>query len=448
MIILSLIFSLCTFLNIACAANDACWQHPKFITPLNTLIAKQSLSQLTKKNQHYIVNDDASLGDAYEADVNNSKKPQKIFISIDESGTAHYSSVEVFQKEGENWQYLGEPPQPEDAGDGPFYFYTYINKITGKNEFITQLCGKIYISFALSGLRDTYIWKNNNTQSACDNDWVNYERQSFKTLYDQHLYNDAYGQLNFYAEKCMGTIKAETYLWLQNDLAFTALKNTDPNQCKVILDKIKQNPAYTNVSDRLKRAVAYNTHLCMQKMAQPTVLTPATSKYQFAWLLDKNIAEQFNKGGPNPFTPDFAIKFRRLLSQVVPSVNGSSFYPYANEGELAATLFDMLEYGDFNILENRYVQFSGCVPHDCATRGFVWIDTETGTSITAIASSGERLYITSKNYNANNVPVKTKEAIVNWYKTLWDDKTFTLPVNFFDFKKNTTVSLPSTWLTS
>lgn len=109
------------------------------------------------------------------------------------------------------------------------------------------------------------------TSDGCDANHQNYERELFKNLYKKDYYS-AYSRLNAFLNYCMGDdggdygIKPEMYLWIQNDLAFAALKNNCPNQAQIILYKMRINPAYKTMSETLKKSFLHNIDLCQQQI--------------------------------------------------------------------------------------------------------------------------------------------------------------------------------------
>lgn len=427
-------------------APNACWQTPTFVVPLNTAKVKAVLSMLSPDDREMVENKNLRLYRVYEADINNNGKPAIIFTSIDTSASDNPIAVIVFQKTAEGLQYLGEPPTPASAGDGPFYFNLYTNKNIGKDEFLTQLCGKTYMSFDVVSHRDAYFWKNNQTQDACDDTWINYERAGFQNLYNRQQYSDAFAQLDFYADKCKKQINPQLYLAMQNDLALAEIKDKNFQQCNAIIAKIENDPAFKSSSDGLKKAVAFNKNFCQEAEMQTVIFDKPGGANKYAWLLYKNIAEEFGHGGPAPLKPEFVKKFKQFLTQVVPSIPAKTFYKYADKDELSTTFYQMLEYGDVAIKDNRYVWFEGCVPHDCGEMGFIWVDTLKGTSAIGIVNNKDALYLTSRNYNASTFPTSAKKAITDWYKMLWGKQTFTLPIFFYDVEKKQKISLPSGWL--
>ena len=95
-------------------------------------------------------------------------------------------------------------------------------------------------------------------QDACDEDWASYERNYVQKLYDRQHYDIAYRQLSFYLNKCKSHLSPETNMWMQNDLALSALKNNDPTQCKSILTEIAKNSRYATAPETLKKSMTQN----------------------------------------------------------------------------------------------------------------------------------------------------------------------------------------------
>ena len=71
------------------------------------------------------------------------------------------------------------------------------------------------------------------------------------------------------------------------------------------------------------------------------------------------------------------------------------------------------------VREKRYLSASACVPHNCTSKGFFWIDTSTGAGLGAQLeeSSGTTpvtLTIGSNTLSASNIPAAARDAVVAW----------------------------------
>jgi hypothetical protein len=80
--------------------------------------------------------------------------------------------------------------------------------------------------------------------------------------------------------------------------------------------------------------------------------------------------------------------------------------------QLIETLFgppDMIQ-----VENGRYLLASACRPHDCGTKGFLWIDTKIGTVVGAVLDSYSGTLRLGLPANANDLPATARSALVKW----------------------------------
>jgi hypothetical protein len=377
-------------------------KQPIFAKEMDLKSAKTLLDKFEKQHRKPLMDESQELVKAYDADINNDQKIEHVFVFIDTSGSAHYIEVRAIQPVGSIFKDLGEPPKPKDSSDGPFYFEEFKGN-DGKSQLLAHLADKTYMVFMMrSRLRDAYIWKDGITQHACDEDWAKYERTSFQSLYHAQQFDNAYAQLSFYLDKCKGKMKPELYLWMKNDQALVAIKIGNFDEANKILCELEGNSHFRQSSEKLKQAVAFNKLLCT-KQAKLPVVSKFLKKDDFTWLQEDGALE--NK--------DFKIRLKKLLSLVCPSGQNNAYH-------FRTEMFEMLQFNaEFIDSDKRYIQMTGCVPHDCAKRGYLWIDTQEGTSLLAFFDSNRKLDIISKNFNEKTLPLKAKQALKSWSLHLW-----------------------------
>lgn len=429
--------------------NTMCWKNPTFVAAMDLKKGQEILADYNKNHTKKLPENGEFLTAVYQADIKNDGKLKYIFVFVDNSGSMGAENVLILQKNGEHLDYLGDIPRPADnTHDGPFYFYRYANN-TSSDEFLTQMCGNTYMVFDLGGNRDAYLWKNGKTQSACDDNWLNFERDSFQTLYKNHLYQKAYDQLNFYSKRCNASINPQTAMWIKNDLALAIQKTGDTKESLNILNSIENDPNYSSASTALKKAVAFNKNKCASDLAMPAKLEKPMGDKEYAWLLNKKLSEQEKNK-----------LFSTLILQAAPGgkpsklfdkVGGLDFLNYPFGSALAQTTYPP------DMLDGRYGIASGFVPHDAGWRGILWVDIHEGTSVVGFVAD-HSLAITSKYYNATTIPPRAKQDIKkiaqeifdNWDGILKNDSNYpaTREVFFYDIEKKETQKFPFSWLGS
>jgi hypothetical protein len=249
-------------------ANPVCVENPSFVPRSDLVEAKIIWNAFDKQMQGSAIAQAMSSYTAdnlvamYEADINNDHKLKYVFEF--KRGNTGYIDLVVLQKNNGRFSYLALP-KPATAGEGPWYFYPYTDKKTKQDQFLTQLCGQTYMVFSAVPFADAYIWKQNATFDACDNNWLNYQRFLFQKLYRAGLYSDAANQLGSVLGKCKTISDQQLYMWAQNDVALALFKKGDAPHCNEVLRAITGNPAYAQASAQLKDAVTFNSSLCQTR---------------------------------------------------------------------------------------------------------------------------------------------------------------------------------------
>ena len=101
----------------------------------------------------------------YVADINNDGKKEYIF-TMPGSGSGKFINIFVFEKVGDKFVYLGDPPKPKGLGDGPWYFNWHRDPKTKQIQFLVSGCGSTFIQFDLGpdSKLERYLWKGGQTE--------------------------------------------------------------------------------------------------------------------------------------------------------------------------------------------------------------------------------------------------------------------------------------------
>jgi len=113
------------------------------------------------------------------------------------------------------------------------------NPITRNPELLTKVCGKVYMSFdnddgdwpGAFPARESYLWENGSIVPACDQAWIQYDRNIFQHLYDAKYYLSAAAFLQGVVNQCGDKIEAKQRGWSYSDLALTEFHLGDPDLC-------------------------------------------------------------------------------------------------------------------------------------------------------------------------------------------------------------------------
>ena len=160
-----LMFFVVSFMSLAAMAKDC---EPKVLLAENIKTAKAVFKELgdLKKDPELseLREPEGDIALMYSADINNDGKNEFIFTSIG-SGSGGYINIYVFEKRGDKFVSLGEPPKPEGRGDGPWFFNWHRDKKTSQIQFLVGGCGATYMQFdyAPENKLERYLWKNGKT---------------------------------------------------------------------------------------------------------------------------------------------------------------------------------------------------------------------------------------------------------------------------------------------
>lgn len=435
-----LAINLIIFANQSFAADDsACFKHPTFAKNLGEEKAQPLIDELLKRNnsvpEEQVKNNETipegdSFAGMYQADISNDGKMKDILVFFN-GGTLGVVDIFTLEHNNKNSKNLG--PQP--FGDMGF-------QNPGK-DFLTQMCGNTYMVFYEKGdsggryHRTVYIWKNGKTEFACDDNWLNYERDSFQTLYQKQNYEKAYDQLNFYADTCKKFIKPQIALWIKNDLALAIQKTGDMQKSLQILATIEKDPNYSDASPALKKAVAFNKNKCSVILATPEKLDTPKGDKEYAWLLNRKL---ISSGSTDEL-------FSKLISQAVPTGNPSDLFGIPDLTRTFATELGLRTIADGDAPRDGYYVNSNAIWNENSeVRGILWVNINEGTSVAGFLQ-GDKIAITSKFYSPQTIPTKAKQAI----KKIAEDyfKEYSQPkaqVLFYDIEKKKTEKFPYAWL--
>lgn len=146
-------------------------ESPEALKKSFTELKAQFKSSKDEDLQRFFESDDLGHGGKlFRADVNNDGKPDLTFTYMD-GGSAGYISVMVFSKNGEKYDFVGEPPKPKsETSDGPWYFYLHLDPKTKNTEFLVDECGKTFMQFDTGGEEgrprklEKFLWANGETK--------------------------------------------------------------------------------------------------------------------------------------------------------------------------------------------------------------------------------------------------------------------------------------------
>lgn len=441
LVIIILVF----FINSSFAADETqlpCYKKPSFVKRLGADQAKAIFEEYFKKNKDTLNTNDKEMYQTemafgiYKANINNDGRLKDIILLADPADRTGLVDIITLEHNNKNSQNLGPKRTNKRNSDRGIYFELslYENPITNTDEFLTQICGNTYMVFdGLNGNRDAYLWKNNKIVSACDDNWLNYERDSFQTLYTKHLYDTAYNRLKFYLKKCHKIINPQTTLRMQNDLALAVYKTGNAKECLNIISDIENNPNFSTAIPALKKAITFNKNNCAVALTTTPKLEQPKGAHEYAWLLNKNLSDQERQ-----------ILFLKLISQVSPGELPSEF-------ERSNTTFAMelaARTGIPKITDSRYGLVSGARNQDAGLRGILWVDIKEGTSVVGFIDN-RNITITSKFYNAKTIPFKAKQDIKKLAEDIfhdWNDNLASAHVIFYDTMHRKIETFSMNWL--
>jgi hypothetical protein len=231
-----------------------------------------------------------------------------------------------------------------------------------------RFCDKVYVTLSSGGVNPTrlaFLWEGHNALEVCDSGWLKAQRDLFQGLFDRHLYDAAYGFLDGAQAACQPPPDPQLWLWMQSDLALTAARIGQSRSCLDHVQAAERSPAYAAASTTLRKALATNGDHCA------TSLRSVPAPYDYSWLRDlrRDPDQQFALDG----------RFNGLLSAAVPDIKVDDGQAFRDALKARIILPEGITFdGD------RSVLLSGCMPHNCGEKAYIWVDLVAGKSIVAM----------------------------------------------------------------
>jgi hypothetical protein len=341
------------------------------------------------------------------ADIDNDGVDEYVVTSS--QGSGGYLGLDVFRPAGDGWRREENLP----FGDELQLAHDYFDPITGQRQVLVRFCGKTYVTLlggpAPNYSRDAWIWERGKAHPVCDAPWLAEQRREFQRLFDHQLYDEAHGFLAGLEATCRAQAAPATWLWMESDLALAAYHAGTYAECLGHIAAARGSTRFSGASEELRRALDTNERLC--RAAPPPRLDAA-------WLVAL-------AGKDVQFVLD--RRFDALLSAIVPE---ATFEGQRLRDVLKQNIFLP---GPVQFQEGRYLVVSGCRPHDCGDKGFIWIDLQANKAIVAVPG-----VIASKAYAAAAIPGEAWRALADIIPFA-DDK----PATFIDRNgRSETVAIP------
>lgn len=339
----------------------------------------------------------------YIIDINNDGKLEFVFVF--EDGSMQCLNLAIFAEDAHGFRQL---EMPSDIGSFASAF-DMENKKTGDELLFVAVDGTTYIcttNDSLRRTRDVQIWKDGKLSYACDNFWIKQQREAFNNLLKTGSFGDAYVFLAQFETNCRHLIDPQTDLWIRNDLALAALKDSCPKTSLKILDELVNDTAYAHASPALKKAVEFNKEKSSDMVADDCT----KGKDDYNWILTNA------KNSPGTVLCG-EEGFDRLLNAVVPNIRPLCFQDDKTPWkDTLKHYFSSGGYGYKEIINDRYVVCTGAVEHCNVSRALLWCDTK--EKVSAIASlsdyrTGDPL-ITSRSLDRAELPGEFYKTVKNW----------------------------------
>lgn len=346
-----------------------------------------------------------SAPEYYVVDANNDGK--KEIVAATHQGSGGYLNLDIFSETPSGFQPITDSlPTPQGNPD-LWIQHEFYDPISGKNSVFASVCGKVYLLLnngtISEPMRQGYLWQNGNISRACDATWLKFDKDLFQKLYDQKR-NDAAasilsGNLEFCSEQ-----PANDRLWRENDLILTTYKRKEFQSCLDLIQTMKAEPAFKSASPEFIKAAAFNESLCLKGQADE-IKAAGRGAYDYSWLL--KLSERGNE-------VVWDKRYDGLLSAAVPDVRR------AGEKETLKKNFrNRLFLSDSKTISHQNIVMTGCVPHDCLSKGFLWVDVKTQISVGARLDQGNTeslLILFSKSATKSSIPPEALVEIKNWLK--------------------------------
>jgi hypothetical protein len=272
-------------------------------------------------------------------------------------GSGGYLKFWVFRSSGEGWVLAKSVFDEEMLGQD------FVDPITGESQFLVRFCGKTYLNLAGGrppyASRQTTAWEKGERRVVCDAAWIQQQRGLFQALFDAKRFDAAHGFLDGVQGECGSAAEPESWLWMQSDLALTAYRMGQAQDCREHVATAQKSQAFRSGGERVRKALAANAALCGTAAAKGV----GAAGYDFTWLITELKANPDRQIVLDP-------RYGELLSAIVPEKTLEDGQSLRDALTLSIFLPDPAE-----IAAGRYLLISGCQPHDCGNKGFIWIDT-------------------------------------------------------------------------
>ncbi len=358
----------------------------------------------------------------YYADINNDGEKEYVFL--EHQGSGGYLVIHVFTQCGKKISYLQDLIEHNEW----HLVHEFINPLTRSSEFLVCAQGKTYICLNDSGsyqegVRSVYLWENNSISFCCDSYWLDQQRTFFNELCTKERYSSAYAFLYGFQHKASGHIDPKTELLLLKDCAYAAYKNRWYCTGVTLLDKIQQHEAFATTTAAFQQEVA-QTRTDSSKAIEDEKKDVRRTTYDYSWLLDV----------PNDSSIMFDPRIDAFLSATLPDTE--TLHSLARDRHFQHEVKQHLYLSNLTIINNRYAIISGCWPHNCMAKGFIWCDTHNKISVAALADTytNELSLVTSRTVTYPQLPQRFYADLRDWLATIGVSASSTL---FYDGRDTT-----------
>jgi hypothetical protein len=293
---------------------------------------------------------DIENGNVLIADVDNDGTNEIVFATYQGSGS--YLYARIYRRAEDRWVLVEHPPIDQLSGS-----HDYAGPLMHEPQLLARLCGKTIFNFRDGSEPNYYphsvIWEGNAARRVCSAPFLKHHQIAAADLVKRGMLDEARVLLNGVQRGCE-----------------------------------KESPAEVRA---IKADVA--------RIARTTFAASA-AKDDFSWLI-----EQVKKNPGQQFVLD--PRFGAMLVTIVPNLQ-------LDHESLRGALKKSVWLPDVaRVFEDRYVFLSGCEPHNCGNKGFIWIDT---VAKQGIVMTGGKL--ASKTTSVTKIPEafwkQTLEAAGPW----------------------------------
>ncbi len=349
--------------------------HPGAISLSKPAESSEFRSWLARQPNPYgleSIKDAKDWEDIWHADIDNDGELEWVVADYDGLGNL---GLTLFKKDGSGFKNIGDLPWPEgiEQRDGGWYY--------GKAEdFLIKIHGKTYI--AMSGGRsesiEGYLWMNGKNRRACDTDFTGYVFSKFKGAFDANKYLSARNILEWQLKTCKEEMTSEGRLLLESNVAFAASRLNDGPACSDWVNVAKLEPGFSQ--SRFKKSVLHNDTLCV---TQGTVADHGPGSLERGGLTDDELLVQTV---PDISFLDIPLDKHGLKWKANGMISDKDEFGNRPNYNLREDLSANLSLPNYDSLPTGQHAFtvSGCRPHDCEDKGFLWMDSAQKASVFAL----------------------------------------------------------------